>query len=286
MQMTAANVVNQTATAGGNFRVVIADVVSGMVICAKKGFALLGIVTLCAAVFGFINPEARTVMKQAATDMSSRVLGVPKTVVVVQREAPDADAIQTATREALEREQAALTRPVSLTREQRAAANFLASKYKLAPEAIGQVVAEAFRTGQQLKVDPLLLLAVMSIESSMNPFAQSPMGARGLMQVMPVVHADKLSAFGGATAAFHPLVNIRVGAQVLRETIERTGSVEAGLRAYLGAQPGVDDNGYGERVMSERARIEAAMRGVRQPVQTAANTVAKAPERQTEAPGS
>ncbi|WP_176256740.1 lytic transglycosylase domain-containing protein [Derxia lacustris] len=284
--MTAANAANQTARLGGNVRIVVADIASGVVICAKKGFALLGIVTLCAAVFAFINPEARGVMTQAATDLSSQLLGMPKTVVVVRTEAPDMDAIEAATRDALNRERELASKPVNLTREQKAAAQFLASKYKLAPEAIGQVVAEAFRTGQQVKVDPLLLLAVMSIESSMNPFAQSPMGARGLMQVMPVVHADKLAGFGGAGAAFHPLVNIRVGAQILRELIERNGSVEAGLHAYLGAQPGVDDNGYGDRVMSERARIEAAMRGTRA-VQTAANTVAKpATDRASEAPGS
>jgi len=282
MQMTAAN---QITRLGGNARLVLADVVSGAVICARKGFALVGIVTLCAMVFAFINPDARVVMVQAATDVSSAVLGVPKTVVVVRTEAPDPQAIEAATRDAIDRERQLATTPVRLTREQKAAAQFLANKYKLAPEAISQVVAEAFRTGQQVKVDPLLLLAVMSIESSMNPFAQSPVGARGLMQVMPVVHADKLSAFGGAGAAFHPLVNIRVGAQILRDLIDRTGSVEEGLRAYLGAMPGTDDNGYGERVLSERNRIEAAMRGRAAAAQTVANVTSAAPTVQA-TPGS
>ncbi|HEU4621893.1 MAG TPA: lytic transglycosylase domain-containing protein, partial [Burkholderiaceae bacterium] len=99
-----------------------------------------------------------------------------------------------------------------------------------------------------------------SIESAMNPFAQSPVGAQGLMQIMPTVHAEKLVAFGGPSAALHPITNIRVGAGILKEYIQRFGSTEDGLKAYVGSALQEHDNGYGARVMGERARIEAAVR--------------------------
>jgi soluble lytic murein transglycosylase-like protein len=75
----------------------------------------------------------------------------------------------------------------------------------------------------------------MAVESSFNPFAQSPVGAQGLMQVMTRVHDDKYEAFGGTRAAFDPMSNLRVGVQVLKECIARAGSLQDGLRYYVGA---------------------------------------------------
>ena len=89
--------------------------------------------------------------------------------------------------------------------------------------------------GQRAGLDPTLILAIMAIESSFNPFAQSPVGAQGLMQVMTRVHDDKYEPFGGNHAAFDPVTNLRVGVQVLKECIARAGSLEAGLRFYVGA---------------------------------------------------
>ena len=87
---------------------------------------------------------------------------------------------------------------------------------------------EAWTVGALVDLDPTLILAVMAVESSFNPFAQSPVGAQGLMQVMTKVHDDKYEAFGGSHAAFDPVTNLRVGVQVLKECIRRTGSLEAG----------------------------------------------------------
>ena len=88
-----------------------------------------------------------------------------------------------------------------------------ASKYRVAPEPLSALVAEAYEIGQQAKLDPTLILAVMAIESGFNPFAQSPVGAQGLMQVMTGVHSDKYEIFGGKLAAFDPVTNLRVGRQ-------------------------------------------------------------------------
>ena len=101
--------------------------------------------------------------------------------------------------------------------------------------AMSRLVQEAWAVGRRVGLDPTLILAIMAVESSFNPFAQSPVGAQGLMQVMTHIHDDKYEAYGGIRAAFDPVSNLRVGVQVLKECIARAGSLEAGLSYYVGA---------------------------------------------------
>jgi hypothetical protein len=110
-------------------------------------------------------------------------------------------------------------------------------------------------------LDPTLILAVMGIESSFNPFAQSPVGAQGLMQVMTRLHDAKYETFGGTQAAFDPVTNLRVGVQVLKECIARGGSLEQGLRYYVGAANLEHDSGYAARVLAEQSNIRRVAQG-------------------------
>ena len=110
-------------------------------------------------------------------------------------------------------------------------------------------------------LDPMLILAIMAVESSFNPFAQSSVGAQGLMQVMTKVHDEKYTAFGGVHAAFDPVTNLRVGVQVLKECIARAGGLEAGLRFYVGAANLVDDGGYAVKVLSEQNNLRQVASG-------------------------
>jgi soluble lytic murein transglycosylase-like protein len=139
-------------------------------------------------------------------------------------------------------------------------AKYLAKRYRVSTSATDMLVGAAFVTGKETGVDPVLILAVMAIESGLNPFAESGMGAQGLMQVMSRVHIEKFEDFGGLDAAFHPLANIKVGALILKDCIRRGGSLEAGLRLYVGAASG-DDGGYGAKVLAERTRLLKAMIG-------------------------
>jgi hypothetical protein len=138
---------------------------------------------------------------------------------------------------------------------------YLARRYRVADEAVRVLVAAAFEVGREKKLDPLLILSVMAIESSLNPFAQSPVGAQGLMQVMTRVHTERFEPHGGEAAALDPIVNIKVGSSILRELIARGGSVERGLQLYVGAGNMPDDGGYGARVLGERSRLELAASG-------------------------
>jgi len=144
--------------------------------------------------------------------------------------------------------------PSELPKPQAKVAFWLSRKYRVAPEPLSVLIAEAFALGERIKLDPTLILAVMAIESRFNPFSQSPYGAQGLMQVLTRVHTDKYEGFGGTLAAFDPVSNLRVGVQVLHDCIKRAGSVEGGLRLYVGAVS-VDGGDYVTKVMAEHIRL-------------------------------
>lgn len=163
---------------------------------------------------------------------------------------------------------ATATDPKELSRQQATVAHWLARRYHVAPEPVSRLVQEAWAVGQRARVEPTLILAIMAIESGFNPFAQSSVGAQGLMQVMTRVHDDKYEAFGGTLAAFDPVTNLRVGVQVLKECIQRAGGLEEGLRYYVGAANLADDTGYATRVMAEHDLLKAVAAGRNVPATT------------------
>jgi hypothetical protein len=152
-----------------------------------------------------------------------------------------------------------------LPRDQAALATWISRRYKVAAEPVGALVQEAWAIGKRAGLDPTLILAIMAVESSFNPFAQSAVGAQGLMQVMTRVHDDKYSAFGGTHAAFDPISNLRVGVQVLKECIARAGSVQEGLRYYVGAALLDTDGGYAAKVMAEQDHMRKVADGKKVP---------------------
>jgi soluble lytic murein transglycosylase-like protein len=146
-------------------------------------------------------------------------------------------------------------------REQKLVTQYLARRYRVADEAVRKLVAAAYHSGAELRLDPQLILAVMAIESGMNPLAESAMGAQGLMQVMTRVHGDKFEPHGGGEAALDPIANIKVGSVILKELVQRGGSVERGLQLYVGAGNLADDGGYVQRIVNEKNRIVLAAGG-------------------------
>ncbi|SAK75692.1 lytic transglycosylase, catalytic [Caballeronia fortuita] len=163
------------------------------------------------------------------------------------------------------------------TREQKLVSNFIARRYRVAEEPVAELVRAAFDTGREVGLDPLLLLSVMAIESGFNPYAESGVGAQGLMQVMSKVHSDKFEYFGGSHAALDPLANIKVGALVLKDCIARGGSVAGGLRYYVGSTT-QDDGGYGAKVLAERTRLRDVARGRNVPINAPQAPVQAAPK--------
>jgi len=138
---------------------------------------------------------------------------------------------------------------------QRAVADFFEKKYGLDRTKIEEYVSNAVVIAKEANIDPVLLLAVISVESNFNPNTKSTAGAEGLMQVMTSVHKDKYALYGGTSDAVKPEVNIRVGAYILKYLIASAGSLRNGLKFYVGAANAEDDGGYADKVMAERRRI-------------------------------
>jgi len=87
------------------------------------------------------------------------------------------------------------------------------------------IIEEASRT---YGVDSSLIRAMIQVESSGNPFAVSPAGAQGLMQLMPSTAADL-----GVKDAFDPDQNIMAGTRYLRQLLDRyQGNLRLALAAY------------------------------------------------------
>src|SRR6195952_1187874 len=148
-----------------------------------------------------------------------------------------------------------------LTRAQANVARWIVRRYHVAPEPVARLVQESWTVGQRTGIEPTLILSVMAIESSFNPFAQSPVGAQGLMQVMTKIHSDKYDPYGGHLAAFDPVSNLRVGVLVLKECIAKGGNLSSGLRFYVGAGAGDDDGGYAGKVIAEQELLKRVAAG-------------------------
>jgi Transglycosylase SLT domain len=209
-------------------------------------FEMVGVVLAFVAITLVARPELRTESEvQLMGWLQERHKVTPPDIEV------EADAVDRAT----------AANPKDLPKQQAAVAYWLSKKYRVAPEPISALVAEAYEVGLKVKIDPTLILAVMAVESSFNPFAQSPVGAQGLMQVMTTVHTEKYDDFGGKWAAFDPVTNLRVGVRVLQECIARAGTVEGGLRQYVGATSDATEGGYAVKVMAEQERLRKVANG-------------------------
>lgn len=223
------------------------DVRDGALALVRLVVSAAGFAALVLAAVALTNDGVRHTLKAALF-----------TPTVLASAAADAESAATAVDEGANKpvETAVATDP-----RQKHIVQYLARRYRVAEEATRMLVATAFQVGREQKLDPLLILSVVAIESSLNPFAESSMGAQGLMQVMTRIHAERFEAHGGQLAALDPVANMKVGSAILGDLINRGGSVERGLQLYVGAGNLPDDGGYGARVLGERARLALAASG-------------------------
>jgi len=221
----------------------VRDVRDGALATARLVVTFAGCTTLLVAAVILSNDDVRSGLKAL----------LPKQVIMVTTaEEPAAPAADRS---------APPTGPSANDPRQKNVVQYLARRYRVAEEASRMLVSAAFQIGNEYKLDPLLILSVVAVESSLNPFAESAVGAQGLMQVMTRVHASRFEPHGGHMAALDPVANMKVGSAILSDMITRGGSVERGLQLYVGAGNQPDDGGYGARVLSERARIALAASG-------------------------
>jgi hypothetical protein len=232
-------------------QVFLRDVGAGLLEVSHNSLALLGLVVVGVVLFAGGRQEIRTLAERHALDWLLARQEAREPDLRESQPEPEPGAVARAT----------AADPKDLPRQQAAVAHWLSRRYKVAPEPVSRLVQEAWAVGHRMALDPTLILAIMAVESSFNPFAQSAVGAQGLMQVMTRVHNDKYEAFGGTLAAFDPVSNLRVGVQVLKECIARAGSLEAGLRSYVGAGSSGEDGGYVGKVLSEQSHLRQVADG-------------------------
>ncbi|MDP1526171.1 MAG: transglycosylase SLT domain-containing protein [Rhodocyclaceae bacterium] len=147
----------------------------------------------------------------------------------------------------------------ALTPHMQAALDYTARRYRVSATALQPVFAAAQITAGELGLDPLLIIAVIGIESSFNPLSESTQGAQGLMQVIPRFHRNKFPAGADGMHLFDPVANVRVGARALQEYIRDLGGLTDGLQQFAGSRDDVTQS-YAEKVLAERERLELAAR--------------------------
>ena len=109
-----------------------------------------------------------------------------------------------------------------------------AQNYRLVYPVVAR--EELISSSKQNGLDPVLVASLIRQESNFNPRATSPVGARGLMQVMPsvgkVIARNKKIAGYDDSLLYQPETNIRLGTAHLSELFRKTRQVEQVLAAY------------------------------------------------------
>ena len=220
------------------------DIARGFINISHHSFALLGLMAVLIALLALARPEIRTLTVQNVQSWLFKRLHITE----------EEDAKQ----QVLLRSLAAQSS--ELDAQQMALVQAIRSKYRVAPEPLNAIVLEVFDLANRAKLEPTLILAVIGIESNYNPFANSPIGAKGLMQVVPEVHSELFTPYGGTMAIFDPKTNLRIGVKILKKCIDLTGKLEDGLRLFKAGEDSLSlEADYISRVLAEQARLKNAL---------------------------
>jgi soluble lytic murein transglycosylase-like protein len=126
------------------------------------------------------------------------------------------------------------------------------------------------RYARESGVDPLLVLAVIHVESRFDRYAVSPQGAVGLMQLLPATAQALAGEIGlewtSDDLLFDPEVNVRLGTRYLRQLVERFDNLDAALAAFHAGPTRIEARlarragfslGYADRVWNVLFRLQA-----------------------------
>lgn len=271
----------KTASKSAAWALIARDTVSGFMTTAHHAVMILGLSAIATLAFMFIKPDVTDHLKalspftrnQISPDQSVAASGFGNLMDTPGKSFAPGSVEQAETAQVA---YSGLDGKYTVaTREQRAVAAWISKRYRVAGDATQMLVQTAYQTADELKLDPLLILAVAAIESGFNPFAESPVGAQGLMQVMSKIHHEKFQELGGVKAALNPVANMKVGALILKDYVRRGGSVEAGLKMYVGAAAFDTDFGYGSRVLNEYRRLQEVAAGKNVPALSNSTTASK-----------
>lgn len=250
--------------------VCLRDIVNGFLTTAHHAVMIFGVAAITVLSIMYFKPDFTDDLKTfspftsaIAEDTTSASPQMANLMDVPAKPLTLSDAVNTALPINAESKSTRFSR-----QQQMLVSDWISKRYHVAGDATYMLVSATYQTADEIKLDPLLILAVMAIESGFNPFAESPVGAQGLMQVMSKLHHEKFQDLGGVKAALNPVANIKVGSLILKDYVTRGGSVEAGLKFYVGAAAFDNDAGYGAKVLAEYRRLKEVALGRKVPIFT------------------
>lgn len=132
-------------------------------------------------------------------------------------------------------------------------------RYAISPEMASQIHELSMAEG----VDPELAFRVIRVESRFYPRARSPVGALGLMQLMPSTARWLDPSLRTEAQILEPRTNLRLGLRYLRMLLEQYGDVRLALLAYNRGEGAVNrdlrrgadpENGYSREVLGGSVR--------------------------------
>jgi soluble lytic murein transglycosylase-like protein len=220
------------------------DIARGFINISHHSFALLGLLAVLLGLLALARPEIRVHTVQNLQSWLYSRLNIAE---------PDSEMQKVLSR--------VLASPSgNLTPQQQLLLQAVRSKYRVAAEPLNALLPEVFDLANRANLDPTLILAVIGVESNFNPFARSPSGASGLMQVVADLHSDQFTPFGGSLAIFDPKTNLRIGVKILKDCIDFTPNLEDALRLYKAGEESVSlEQDYISRVLLEQARLQDAV---------------------------
>lgn len=276
-------------------RTVARDTANGLFKSAYHAITVIGLAALCTSALLFYSPEVTAQLKVQLKAQLAALISTVQTPALAAGTVPVDMPSQSSANNGSSTERgsgtddrrgnapsgnASFKKFAGEQKQQQWVTSWISKRYRVAADATDMLVSAAYATSTEIKLDPLLILAVVAIESGFNPFAESAVGAQGLMQVMAKIHQDKFQSFGGIKEALNPVANIKVGSSILKDYVARGGSVEAGLKMYVGAAAFDSDAGYGSRVLAEYRRLKEVAAGKSVPVFNApAQAPARAPQK-------
>ena len=168
--------------------------------------------------------------------------------------AKDETALSTTTPAEAASDGVAAAAPSTLSPRMQRALDYVKTRYKVSKEAVHPLFETVQRISKEHGIDPLLIVAIIGIESGFKSDAKSAGGGHGLMQIIPRYHLNKIPDGLGVKGLMDPAVNVKVGTIILDDAISRAGNPVGGLQSYNGSKK---KKLFANRVLAEKARMEA-----------------------------
>jgi soluble lytic murein transglycosylase-like protein len=138
---------------------------------------------------------------------------------------------------------------------------YLNATFGVPTETSFTILAAALKYSKKHDIPLEMVLAIIEEESDFNPHARSHVGARGLMQVMPL-HKKLIHQHGGTVdKLWNPEFNIKIGTLIYKDALRSSqGDTREALARYNGSW-GKSDR-YSTKVLKTKQRYNALLEGI------------------------